>query len=178
MLPPVDSGGQRFSREWIRELANRYEYQDDSEVTAAGARAAAQGFYSRGDFLTVVRWKSVRSLPLAERNSSADIAQATCAALDPVDEASRMRWLTSLNGVAVPVGSALLHFAMPDCYPILDYRALSSLGDDRRRTQYSVGFWLAYVARCQDLARQARVSVRDLDKALWQASRESDPGRS
>jgi hypothetical protein len=84
---------------------------------------------------------------LAKRNSAVDIAQATCAALDAVDEASRMTWLTSLSGVAVPVGSALLHFALPDLYPILDYRALASLSDRWRRTQYSIGFWLAYVAR-------------------------------
>ena len=89
-----------------------------------------------------------------------------------------MTRLTSLSGVAVPVGSALLHFALPDRYPILDYRALASLGDRRRRTQYSIGFWLGYVARCQELARNAGVSVRELDKALWQDSRESDPPRS
>ncbi len=150
----------------VRELAARYEYQDDEEVKGAGARAARRGFYTRPDFLTVVRWKSARSLPLAKRNSAADIAQATCAALDPVDEAGRMTWLTSLSGVTVPVGSALLHFALPGRYPILDYRALASLGDRRRRTQYSIGFWLAYVDRCQELARNAGVSVRELDNAL------------
>jgi hypothetical protein len=51
---------------------------------------------------------------MATRHSAADVAQATCAALDPVDECSRMVWLTTLAGVGVPVGSALLHFAMPD----------------------------------------------------------------
>jgi hypothetical protein len=95
-----------------------------------------------------------------------------------MDEASRMTWLTSLKGVAVPVGSALLHFAVPDRYPILDYRALASLGYTKRRTQYSIGFWLSYVDRCQDLARAAGVSMSELDKALWQDSRESDPQRS
>jgi hypothetical protein len=82
---------------------------------------------------------------------------------------------TSLKGVAVPVGSALLHFAVPDRYPILDYRALASLGDAKRRTHYSISFWVGYVDRCQNLARGAGVSIRELDKALWQDSRESDP---
>jgi hypothetical protein len=132
VAPSPATDAQRFSTAWIREVAARYEYQDDTAVTRAGARAARQGFYSRDDFLEVVRWKSARSIRLARRNSSADIAEATCAALDPVDEKARMTWLTSLRGVAVPVGSALLHFALPDRYPILDYRALASLGDHQR----------------------------------------------
>lgn len=82
--------------------------------------------------------------------------------------------MTGLNGVAVPVASALLHFAVPDRYPILDYRALALLGDERRRTQYTVAFWLDYVERCQAIACAAGVSIRELDKALWRDSRESD----
>ena len=113
-------------------------------------------------------------LPLAARNTASAIAAATCEALDPADERARLAALTALNGVAVPVASALLHFAMPDRYPILDYRALASLGDHKRRTQYTVAFWLDYVERCQGLARAAGVSIRELDKALWQDSRESD----
>jgi hypothetical protein len=161
----------------VRWFAARYDYQDDAAVRRAGSHAASLGFYRREDFLVVVGWKSARSVPMARRNSSADVMQATCAALDPVDERSRMVWLTRLAGVGVPVGSALLHFAMPDRYPILDYRALESLGERTRRSQYSVSFWLRYVDRCQHLARAAGVSIRELDKALWQASRESDARR-
>ena len=43
--------------------------------------------------------------------------------------------LVKLNGVGVPTGSALLHFAFPKDYPILDVRALESLGS-RGRTTY------------------------------------------
>ena len=88
---------------------------------------------------------------------------------------SRVLHLISLEGVGVPVASALLHFAFPEIYPILDFRALHSLGDTRRRTQYSPAFWRDYVKRCQRLADRAGVTIRDLDKALWQDSRESGP---
>ena len=167
----------RFSREWVHELASRYEYADDDAAIRAGTRAASRGFYSRDDFLAVVGWKSLRSVPLARQNSVRDIEAATCAALDPLDESHRLRSLTHLRGVQVPVASALLHFALPEIFPILDYRALASPGDHKRRTQYSTRFWLEYVARCQQLADRAGVSIRELDKALWQDSRESDSGR-
>ena len=55
--------------------------------------------------------------------------------------------------------------------PILDYRALEALGVKSRST-YPLSFWLAYLAACRRLAKQHGVSVRTLDKALWQWSKE------
>jgi hypothetical protein len=167
--------GKRFSKGWVEDLAGCYSYQSDEAVVLAGKRAAAAGHYSRADFLTVVRWKSARAIPHAERNSSQAVKKATKAAFGTDDELVRLGWMISLSGVGVPVASALLHFAFPDRYPILDYRALSALGDPKRRSQYTATFWTEYVSRCRDLAKRAGVSIRELDKALWQYSRETDP---
>jgi hypothetical protein len=58
---------------------------------------------------------------------------------------------------------------VPDRYPIIDWRALESLGQPRQPA-YTIDYWLAYVAACQNLAPQAGVTMRVLDKALWQYS--------
>jgi hypothetical protein len=50
-------------------------------------------------------------------------------------------------------------------------RALESLGVVGR-SSYSVTFWLAYLAACRELASRHGVSIRTLDKALWQWSKE------
>jgi hypothetical protein len=55
---------------------------------------------------------------------------------------------------------------------ILDVRALESLGV-KARSQYPVGFWLGYLAACRELADRNAVSLRTLDKALWQHSKEA-----
>jgi transposase len=89
-----------------------------------------------------------------------------------------MSALLGLSGVGVPTASALLMFAFPDDYPILDVRALESLGV-KPRTQYPIGFWLAYLECCRELANRHGVHIRTLDKALWQHSKErSAPARS
>ena len=44
----------------------------------------------------------------------------------------------------MPTASTLLYFAFPDDYPILDVRALESLGV-KPRSQYPVSFWLEYL---------------------------------
>jgi hypothetical protein len=71
----------------------------------------------------------------------------------------------------MPTASVLLHFAMPDRYPILDVRALDSLGVTGRST-YPPAFWLGYLDACRSLAAEHGVSLRTLDKALWQYSKE------
>ena len=101
---------------------------------------------------------------------------ATRRALAVTDEASRIAALLELEGVGVPTASTLLYFAFPDDYPILDVRALESLGV-KPRSQYPVSFWLEYLSACREIASGAGVSIRTLDKALWQYSKElSLPG--
>ena len=116
-------------------------------------------------------WKTVRSRPKVATNTEAAIVDATGRALAAGDEATRITALLELEGVGVPTASTLLYFAFPDDYPILDIRALESLGV-KPRSQYPVTFWLEYLDACRDLARRAGVSLRTLDKALWQYSKE------
>ncbi len=116
----------------------------------------------------------MRSRPKVAANTEAAVVGATGRALAAVDEASRIAALLELEGVGVPTASTLLYFAFPDDYPILDVRALESLGVKPRST-YPVSFWLEYLEACRRLARDADVSIRTLDKALWQHSKELSP---
>jgi hypothetical protein len=161
----------QFPPKDIQALASRFSYEDDPGCRSAGAAAAARGYYRRAEFLEVSDWKSARSRPLLQSNDAPAVEAATRAAFDTSDEAARMGMLSGLRGVGVPVASALLHFAVPDRYPILDVRALESLGR-KGRSVYPVSFWVAYLHACRELAAEHRVSLRTLDKALWQYSKE------
>jgi len=167
----------QFPVEEIPALAERFSYDnDESKAAAAGRDARARGHYSRRGFLDVCAWKSPRSKPLVAQNDAAAIEAATHAAFGEQDEAKRMDALLRLDGVGIPTASALLFFFSPDEYPILDYRALESLGV-KGRSVYAVSFWLRYLQACRTLARTHRVSVRTLDKALWQYSKETNSTR-
>jgi hypothetical protein len=71
----------------------------------------------------------------------------------------------------MPTASVLLHLAR-QTYPIIDYRALWSLGIDPPPAYYSFEFWWKYTRACRSLADEAGVSMRTLDRALWQYSKE------
>jgi hypothetical protein len=167
----VPSFELQFPAAEIATLARRFPELDDSRPRAEGAAARARGYYRRAEFLDVCRWKTVRSASKVAANTARSIRRATATALGTEDEAARMQALLALEGVGVPTASTVLYFAFPDDYPILDVRALESLGV-KARSVYPVSFWLAYLAACRELAHRHGVHIRTLDQALWQHSKE------
>ncbi len=161
----------QFPPEQVPDLAARFPTGDEGAVDTIGPAARARGYYRRREFLLVCAWKTPRSAPKVALNTEAAVRAATRRAFAEADEAVRMGALLSLNGVGVPTASTLLYFAFPALYPILDVRALESLGV-KPRSQYPVSFWLGYLEACRALAAQCGVSIRTLDKALWQWSKE------
>jgi hypothetical protein len=157
----------------IARLAAEFRYPDEDQVAAAGRRARERGYYTRDDARTVYRWKARRSEGRFAVVDERTVRETTRRAFAAQDETERIETLTSLPGVGVPVASALLHFAFPDAYPILDVRALESLGV-KRRSVYPASFWVQYVAFYRALAAEQGVSLRTLDAALWQHSKAAD----
>jgi hypothetical protein len=170
-LRPLPSFELQFPIEQVPALAARFPAMDDGPGLALGAAVRARGHYTRAEFIEVCGWKTARSRTKVAANSDAAVVEATRRALSAADEQTRITALLELAGVGVPTASTLLYFVFPDDYPILDVRALESLGGKPRST-YPVGFWLAYLSACRNLARRAGVSIRTLDKALWQHSKE------
>jgi hypothetical protein len=162
----------QFPIDQIEVLAARFPpLDDDARLREIGAAVRARGYYRRVEFIEVCAWKTVRSRPKVSRNPEAAVVRATGLALSTEDEAARMAALLALDGVGVPTASTLLYCAFPDRYPILDIRALESLGV-KPRSQYPLSFWLGYLDACRELAQRGGVSLRTLDKALWQQSKE------
>jgi hypothetical protein len=162
----------RFSPSRIQHWASRYSYPGEDFIVQTLAPAArARGYLARREFLHLCHWKSPRSQPRCAMNSAARVREATTIALGTADEPAKMYILRTLAGVEWPTASVIVHFCDKRPYPILDYRALWSLGYVRPPT-YSFDFWWAYTSFCRNLARSTRNDMRTLDQALWQYSKE------
>ena len=81
--------------------------------------------------------------------------------------------LLGLQGVHVPVASAILTAIDPERYTVIDFRALEALGSKSK--DRSVNFYLVYLHACRQLAEEHQVTLRRLDRALWHWS--SEQGR-
>lgn len=168
--PSVPELRLRFPIRQVAKLAVEYAYADDSVVQAIGAKAQGRGWYTREELVAVALWKTERSRSRVQQNREDAVKDATELALRTADERLRIGVLTQLQGVLMPTASVLLHLAHRDPYPILDFRALWSLGVDVQPSYYSFELWERYFQRCRELAMEAGVDMRTLDRALWQYS--------
>jgi hypothetical protein len=168
-----DSFQLQFAPAQIRELAARYRYQDDCEALEAGARITA-GEYSRTNLEVIFRWKTGgRGISRLARNTEAEIEDTLRLAVGAQTERAAMAVLCGLCGVGVPVASAVLTAINPLLYTIIDFRALESLGINNYYE--TIDFYLEYLEQCRELALRHAVPLRELDRALWQWSKEQPP---
>jgi hypothetical protein len=148
--------------------------QRKAPLLAKNARNGAPGGnYSRDNLKIIVHWKSPRKIAYIDDNTDIEIARALRFASDPrTSERSAVDVLDRLHGVGVPIASAILTTMFPERYTIIDFRALESLGIVKAPTD-SVHYYLNYLTKCRELAREHNVSLRTLDRALWQWSKEN-----
>lgn len=162
----------RFPESDIEKWSSRYNYPPDPIIEdEIIPRVKEAGYLTKSDFLTLCRWKTPRSQPRCASNSEEFIEAVSRVALSTPNERLRIEIWTLLNGVNWPTASTLLFWLHTKEYPILDFRALWSLGYVKP-PRYDFAFWSDYVNFCRSTASKCGVSVRTLDQALWQYSSE------
>ncbi|HOG91864.1 MAG TPA: hypothetical protein PLV50_15080 [Smithella sp.] len=167
----------RFPESEIRDLAARYDAEQgerDRRLTKAITQDVfpsyrKKGYLTKEEFLTVCAWKTPRSQPRCASNDATFIKELSALVLTTASEHLRIQAWTLLAGVKWPTASVFLHFAFPNKYPIMDFRALWSLKTDVP-AQYTFPFWQEYTDVCRALARKSGVTMRILDQALWKYS--------
>jgi len=163
----------RFPSSQIQRWAERYASSVEDRRLREELRPLVlkRGYVTRDEFLELCKWKSQRTKSRCATNYEFTVRTITRAALASNDEPLKVDLLRTLAGVEWPTASTLLHFCDRRPYPILDYRALWSLGL-AEPPSYNVGFWLEYLGFTRRLARRRKVDIGTLDQALWQYSKE------
>lgn len=162
----------RFPLADIPHWAARYSYPGEAVIVELAPAARARGYLTLGELVQLGRWKSPRIVPRLAANDPDFVAAVTAVALDAAHERLRIEVLLLLFGVGWPMASVILHWCHSDPYPILDYRALWSLGIETP-PPYNFPLWWAYTLHCRELAGEAGMTMRDLDRALWQYSKKN-----
>jgi hypothetical protein len=162
----------RFPLAEIPRWSAAYTYDDGDGRLLDEIRPAVRrrGFLMLAEFREICYWKTPRSQSRCRRNTADDVRVLTQAALATNDEALKMDLLRRLQGVEWPTASTLLHFCDRRPYPILDYRALWSLGYVRP-PHYTMPFWLGYVDCVRELSHRSGHPIRVVDRALWSYSK-------
>jgi len=166
----------RFPESEIPYWADRYDSKVDQEIMeAVGPAVKRRGYLRQEDIMTIGVWKSPRIRSRLRGNPAPRVEEVSRTALAATDERIKIGALQVLDGVGWPTASVVLHFCDRGPYPVLDVRALWSLGYERQPS-YGYGFWDAYVEFTRDLAERTSHSMRVIDRALWQYSKENQNG--
>lgn len=156
-----------------------YQARYDASVLEADLEiyrevAKKQRYLTTQQLYEICRWKSPRRAKNVFRNSEEFAKEITAFSFGATQEESRIGSLALLSGVEFPTASVILHYCVDASYPILDVRAIWSLGV-KQPAQYTFLFWKEYMALCRSIANENSMSVRELDMALWQYSKEHQP---
>ena len=164
----------RFPARDVSKWAAKYGYGDAAPLSIAPT-IQRRGYLTKPEFLSLTRWKTPRTQKRCASNSASFIRSVTETALAATDERLKIEVLTLLPGVSWPTASVILHYCARDKYPILDFRALWSLSCNVPDGGYDFDIWWAYCEFTRELSTRLNVSMRELDKALWQYSKEKQP---
>jgi hypothetical protein len=130
----------------VTVLLKQHLSTEENPSTAALIRelrqARVRGYLTRQELEKVCRWKSARAIHLINRNSATRVRTATRRALATRSERLRLQALRTLDGVDVPMASAILMLLNPRRYGVIDIRVwqlLYAFGEVTKKSS-GVGF--------------------------------------
>ena len=171
---PALSKGYRAQESYQAGVSNA---EADRRLAGILATARQREYLQPSDLQEVARWKYPGPVvrQLVAQNSAADVKEISRVSFATDSERLRIGALMTLNGVAGPMASVILHFAFPDRYPVLDKRVMRTIGAP---IPYQFDRWLQYGAFCRRACEDYGITLRTLDEALWQYDyeRERRPG--
>jgi len=127
----------------------------------------SQGYLDMTSFLELARWKSTRPTPLYLRNTEAEVQNASRVAFKADSDTSALRALMALQGVGLRTATALLHWMIPERFPVFDFRVVEALGLQPPRDWNDIEFYLEVAETIRSLAGKYGLSLRTTDRALW-----------
>ncbi len=165
----------RITEANVKKYAGRYNerYKNADEIIEKEVKKwlKSQRYLDKKRFLKIGLWKSKRQRKRYEDNDDLMIREITRFSFAAKSEEARIKSLLVLNGVSYPVASAILHFAFPKKYPIMDFRVIWSLGWKQPK-YYTFDFWQKYCRKLNEISKKVGEEIRTVDKALWKHSKE------
>lgn len=171
-----------LSRRVLEHFESKYPEEEDmyeEEVVQLESLPTAfeEGSWSQEDLEWIIEWKVGNAfvkpvLRHLRNNDDEEIQKSIDTAVHQSSIRSKVEALTSLNGVGVPVASAILLFINPKRFTVIDKRAWNVLHESEYLSQElsddpTVEEYLLYLGACWALANEYDVSLRTLDMALW-----------
>jgi hypothetical protein len=167
-----------ITRKWIDGWAKKYDQnnqdekkKEDNIFKSIKAIGSPPHCLTKEVLIKVADWKAPRAKGYVDKNDPYYVEEVTRVSFTTKNEKLKLEVLTLLDGVYIRMASTVLHYCFPDLYSVMDWRAWESLRKLHKisgRIENAYGCYKRYNDVCQEIAKQFHVSLRILDKALWQ----------
>ena len=157
-----------FSESEIRYYASRYPRENDAAIESLVPEVQSLGYLRRSDLLALSFWLvKGRNNHRVLSNASDFVVKATSLSFRSKTERSPIQHLVELQGVGLPMGSAILHWFHRESYPMWNRHARNSVLFEDHAHLREIERWEALVVFCRDVASRSAVDMRTLDRAFW-----------
>lgn len=86
-----------------------------------------------------------------------------------IETTLRLKILSTLTGVEIPVASAILTLCYPNLYSVIDFRNWRQIyKTERQKTTYSTKEYIDYLKIIKQWAKEFDVTPQEIDIAIWQ----------
>lgn len=137
-----------------------------------------RGYLTPEEFFAIVIWKSNRrktDIRKGVERSGKTIRAITSEVFRAKTPEQKLKILTSVFSIGIPIASAILTVCYPDDFTIVDYRARASLKKDfdeevegnPTSKSYPYTAYFNYLNKCKNLAQRHNLSLREFDQVLW-----------
>lgn len=175
------------SKEQIKELIQRADNAGETKRLTEKfqqLKSERRGFYLTLDELEdIFKWKLRtqygRQSKKRNLNTNGNIISITKTAFgithtdNDYEIKLKLKILTTISGVEIPIASAILTLCYPDKYAVIDYRNWKQVYKSKlRKTNYSAKEYTNYLKIIRNLAEYFKLTPQEIDIAIWQKDRE------
>ena len=129
---------------------------------------------SNEEFFKIIIWKSNRAkgkVLTGIKKNNKSVRRIMRDVYDTKNPEEKIKILTKIKGIGLPIASAILTVCYPNKFTILDYRVWNILLKDKKvkgkNSPKTISEYLDYVDICKNYAKKLKLSLRDFDKTMW-----------
>lgn len=170
-----------LTREQIEENAAHYQEivprfsKEEDKLQSLPGKFADDG-WTNTDIEWIIEWKSHQfaktNIQSFRENLKHDVRKVISETITTENPTEKVQILTGLKGVRVPTASAILLFMSPYRFTVVDKNAWGTLYKHEYLStamprKILPNQYFNYLTTCQKVASEFRISLRELDRALW-----------
>ncbi len=137
---------------------------------------------TKPELIKICRWKSPRAIRYIASNREKRIMKITKAAFAARSERDKLALLTDLNGVSVPMASAILTLTNPKRYGVIDIRVwqllfkMGTVGTNKGGANFNFKQWYRFLRILRYYAKMYAVGARDVERTLFRVHQKYQSG--